>query len=175
MYYKQSKTSCTHGSKSVFLTDLQLEDESPIPSKRVLSQNRPSWQPLSYTALSEHKGTAELPACSGVGHLSHGRSKMCKQYAASRLRNTFLSLVPRLLSLFILQVIKAWERGYEQMTFHSLSLTFVEVLFSSQRGSQSLFSLTFVEVLFSSQRGSQSLFTSTERLSALVRGHAHAT
>ena len=78
VYYKQSKTSHTHGSKSVFLTDLQLEDESPIPSKHILSQNQPSWQPLSYTALSEHKGTAELPACSGVGHLSHGRYKMWK-------------------------------------------------------------------------------------------------
>ena len=71
------------GPGSIFLTDLQLEDElrtasqltdcrKPTPNDQ---KRCPGWQPLSSSALSEYSGVVELPV-SGIGHVAHGKYKL---------------------------------------------------------------------------------------------------
>ena len=82
----------TAGS-SVFLTDLHsesvdsinLEQKSTTKLVRELSEKSMSpkrtakvmkgWQPLSYSALSEHSSVSERPV-KGLGHMAHGRYSM---------------------------------------------------------------------------------------------------
>ena len=83
-----SKVKSPSNQDSVFLTDLQLEDDRYHASqiKATSSSNVPNetgtltklvsrWQPLSSSALAEHKSVTEVPV-KGLGHLAHGRYKL---------------------------------------------------------------------------------------------------
>lgn len=90
-----------HGS-SVFLTDLHsdsldsisLEQKLTTKLVRKLSEKSISpkrapkvmkgWQPLSYSALSEHSSVSELPV-KGLGHMAHGRYSMWRPDQSSTL------------------------------------------------------------------------------------------
>lgn len=93
----------TANGSSVFLTDLHsesvdsinLEQKSTTKLVRELSEKSMSprrtskvmkgWQPLSYSALSEHNSVSELPV-KGLGHMAHGRYSMWRPEQSCALR-----------------------------------------------------------------------------------------
>ena len=89
---------------SVFLTDLhsdsldninleqksttklvrKLNEKSALISPKRAPKVMKGWQPLSYSALSEHSSVSELPV-KGLGHMAHGRYSMWRPDQSSTL------------------------------------------------------------------------------------------